>query len=97
MSKALLYLVGASTSGAATVFLFQRWQQEAAAEALIRDAELEARVQQSQIYLAARREEARSAGVDPDLVAQSYHDKRDAFSRSTRSQLGDEYGQYPPS
>ncbi|PWR12614.1 hypothetical protein DKT69_23370 [Micromonospora sicca] len=96
MSKALLYLVGASATGATTLFLYQRWQQNAAAETLIRDAELEAQVQQSQIYLAAQREEARSAGVDPDLVAQRYHDKREAFSRSARPQLGDEYGPCQP-
>ncbi|MDG4778981.1 hypothetical protein O7614_04890 [Micromonospora sp. WMMD961] len=63
----------------AAVFFLRRAGQELAACAQIRDVEMEARILRSRIGLAKLREQARAAGVDPDLVAQGYQDLRDGL------------------
>jgi hypothetical protein len=83
MPIAILYFLAAGALGiggpAGAAILFRRGQQEAALYARTKDAEAIARLLRSEIDLAALREEARVAGIDPDLVEQGYCDLRDGL------------------
>lgn len=80
---AVLYLAAAGAlrvgGPIAACFFLRRAGQELAACAQIRDVEMEARILRSRIGLAELREQARAAGVDPDLVVQGYQDLRDGL------------------
>ncbi|BEL06067.1 hypothetical protein Q0Z83_042580 [Actinoplanes sichuanensis] len=81
MPLAILYYLGAGAlliGGPATgLLLLGRGRQEAAAHALAREQTLIARLLRTETDLAQVREQARAAGVDPDLVEQGYRDLRD--------------------
>ncbi|MFD1211105.1 hypothetical protein ACFQ36_03480 [Arthrobacter sp. GCM10027362] len=83
MPIAILYYLAAGAIGvggpAAAVLLFRLGQQEGAAHLRRRDAESLARLLRTETDLATRREQARAAGVDPDLVEQGYRDLRDGL------------------
>lgn len=83
MPIAILYFLAAGAAGvggsAAATLLFRRGQQEAAAHTQARDADSVARLLRTHIDLATLREQARNAGVDPDLVEQGYRDMRDGL------------------
>jgi hypothetical protein len=70
---------GAVTVGgaAAGVLLARRGQQEAAIRLQARDRAAVAQALRDEIDLEALREEARSAGVDPEMVEQGYYNLRD--------------------
>lgn len=83
MPIAILYFLAAAAAGfggpAAAAVLFRRGQQEAASASQDRDTEVISRLLRSEIDLALLRDQARSAGVDPDLVEQGYRDLRDGL------------------
>jgi hypothetical protein len=83
MPIAILYFLAAGAVGvggpAAALLLFRRGQQEAAANTQAQDAEAVTRLLHTHIDLATLREQARAAGVDPDLVEQGYRDVRDGL------------------
>ncbi|MFG1766922.1 hypothetical protein ACGFIH_26615 [Micromonospora parva] len=81
MHLPILYYVaaGAATVGgvAAGVFFARRGQQEAAILLQARDRAAVAQALRGEIDLETLREEARAAGVDPELVEQGYYNLRD--------------------
>ncbi|MFD2090468.1 hypothetical protein [Blastococcus deserti] len=81
MLKAVLYILAAASASfggpAAGTLLFRRGQQEAAAYLQARDTESIARALRDEIGLASLRDEARAAGIDPDVIERVYRDLRD--------------------
>ncbi|MGC4788185.1 hypothetical protein ACLQ22_10140 [Micromonospora sp. DT178] len=82
----LFYLAAGAVGGVGVVggfagarFLYQRGQQEAAVQLQARDTAAVAQALRDEIDLAALREEARAAGVDPDQVEQGYYNLRDGL------------------
>ncbi|MEU1813208.1 hypothetical protein [Micromonospora aurantiaca (nom. illeg.)] len=81
MYKPILYFAAAGAAGvggaAGAVFLARRGQQEAAIWLQERDRAAAALALRGEIDLQSLREEARAAGVDPDVVEQGYYNLRD--------------------
>lgn len=81
MIRSMLYFVAAGATGvggpAAAAILSRRGRQEAALYLQTKDAEAAARLLRATSALATTREQARAAGVDPDLIEQRYRGTRD--------------------
>lgn len=83
MPIAILYFLAASALGVggpmAAALLIRRGRQVAAAHLQARDHAAVTKLLQEEIDLASLREQARRAGVDPDVIEQGYRDMRDGI------------------